>query len=112
MLAYDSANQMIVAVIRAGQVEDKGEPVAGHLETWAFDAGKNTWKQMKPKREPDGHGQAVDCQGKYSVLVGDGYPFARTGSQVHGTDRLAGFCIGYGPPDSALSEYQIPGSDE
>lgn len=56
VLAYDSANQMIVAVIRAGQVEEKGEPVAGHLETRAFDAGKNTWKQMKPKREPDGHG--------------------------------------------------------
>jgi hypothetical protein len=56
VLAYDSANQIIVAVVRAGEVEDKQEAVAGRLETWAFDAGNNTWKQMKPKREPDGHG--------------------------------------------------------
>src|SRR5262249_45126397 len=42
--------------LRTGQAEDKKETVAGRLETWAFDAGKNTWTQMKPKREPDGHG--------------------------------------------------------
>src|SRR5262249_11292652 len=35
--------------------EEKGELVAGRLETWAYDAGKNTWKPMKPRREPDGH---------------------------------------------------------
>ena len=56
VLAYDSANRMIVAVIRTGQTEDKGETIGGHLETWAFDAGKNTWTRMNPKREPDGHG--------------------------------------------------------
>lgn len=56
VLAYDSANQVIVAVVRTGQIEEKGEPIAGHLETWTFDAGKNTWTQMKPNREPDGNG--------------------------------------------------------
>ena len=24
-----------------------------HLETWSFDAGKNTWARLKVKREPD-----------------------------------------------------------
>ena len=56
VLDYDSANRMIVAVVRTGQTEEKGEAVGGRLETWAFDAGKNTWTQMNPKREPDGHG--------------------------------------------------------
>src|SRR5207253_4679104 len=27
-----------------------------HLETWAFDAGANTWTRMHPAREPDGWG--------------------------------------------------------
>ena len=56
VLAYDSANRTIVAVIRTGQTDDNGETVVGHLETWAFDAGKNMWTRMNPKREPDGHG--------------------------------------------------------
>src|SRR5262249_7234157 len=56
VLAYDSVNQMIVAVIRANDATDGKEVAKGHLETWAYDAGKNTWTSMKPKREPDGWG--------------------------------------------------------
>jgi hypothetical protein len=28
----------------------------GHLETWVYDAGANTWTRTKPPREPDGQG--------------------------------------------------------
>ena len=43
----DSANRVIVAVVRVAPAEEG----PGRLETWAFDAGKNTWTPMKPKRE-------------------------------------------------------------
>src|SRR5262249_51642254 len=35
---------------------DGQDVVKGHLETWAYDAGKNEWRAMKPPREPDGWG--------------------------------------------------------
>lgn len=56
VLAYDSVNKVIVAVIRANDATDGKEVAKGHLETWAFDAGKNSWTRMNPKREPDGWG--------------------------------------------------------
>ncbi|MBY0526867.1 MAG: fibronectin type III domain-containing protein [Gemmataceae bacterium] len=56
VLAYDSANQVIVASVRAIDKMDGKEVVDGHYETWAYDAGKNTWTPMKPDREPDGWG--------------------------------------------------------
>ncbi|MEX0701528.1 MAG: ThuA domain-containing protein [Planctomycetales bacterium] len=51
VLAYDSANQAIVAVVR---VPGRGNGLIGHLETWAFDAGRNKWTAMKPATEPQG----------------------------------------------------------
>ncbi len=56
VLAYDSNGQVVVAVVRAIDKADKDEIVQGHLETWTYDAGKNTWTRMKPMREPDGKG--------------------------------------------------------
>jgi len=54
VLAYDSANKVVLAAVRAGAVRDKKELVKGRLETWAYDATKNAWTRMQPTREPDG----------------------------------------------------------
>lgn len=56
VLAYDSVNRVVVAVVRANDAADGKEVAKGHLETWAYDAGKNTWTALKPQREPDGWG--------------------------------------------------------
>src|SRR5262245_23915633 len=56
VLAYDPNNRVVIAVVRAIDKADKDEVVQGHLETWAYDAGANTWTRMKPPREPDGQG--------------------------------------------------------
>lgn len=52
VLAYDSANKIVLAVVRAGRAEEEGP--LGWLETWAYDAGKNEWRAMKPATEPQG----------------------------------------------------------
>jgi hypothetical protein len=54
VLAYDAANKVVIAVVRAIDQSDGKEITKGHLETWSFDAGKNEWQPMKPAREPDG----------------------------------------------------------
>jgi hypothetical protein len=56
VLAYDPMHQVVISVVRAVDKSNGQEVTAGHLETWAFDAGKNTWTRMKPAREPDGWG--------------------------------------------------------
>jgi hypothetical protein len=56
VLAYDSANRVVIALVRAGDAFDGNEVARGHLETWAYDAAKNTWTQQKPARVPDGWG--------------------------------------------------------
>jgi hypothetical protein len=56
VLAYDAAHQVVVAVVRVVDRQSGNEIVGGHLETWAYDAGKNTWKRRNPPREPDGWG--------------------------------------------------------
>jgi hypothetical protein len=56
VLAYDPAGKVIIAVVRAIDAQKDKEVAQGHLETWAYDAGKNEWKAMKPAREPDGWG--------------------------------------------------------
>jgi hypothetical protein len=54
VLAYDSANRVVVAVVLI--TEGKGDEAKHRLETWAFDAGRNTWTKMAPPREPDPSG--------------------------------------------------------
>jgi hypothetical protein len=56
VLAYDAAAQKVIAVVRVADTSKGDEVMSGHLETWAYDAGKNTWEQMKPAQEPDGWG--------------------------------------------------------
>jgi hypothetical protein len=54
VLAYDSLNRVIVAVIKV--TEGKGDDARHRLETWAFDVGRKTWTRMDPPREPDASG--------------------------------------------------------
>ncbi len=54
VLAYDRAGKVVIALVRVIDKTAGKEVTAGHLETWAYDAGKNEWKHMNPDREPDG----------------------------------------------------------
>jgi hypothetical protein len=54
VLAYDAASRAVVAVVRVVDDERQGEAEQGHLETWTYDAGLNTWTRKHPAREPDG----------------------------------------------------------
>lgn len=56
VLAYDSVNRVVVAVVRVADAMEGNEVVRAHVETWAYDAGKNTWTKMSPAREPDATG--------------------------------------------------------
>jgi len=56
VLAYDSVNKRVIAVVKVIDDEKDKEATKAHLETWAFDTGKNDWTRMKPAREPDGSG--------------------------------------------------------
>lgn len=54
VLTYDAANRVVVALIRAADATDGKEIAKGHVETWAYDVGKNAWTRCNPTREPDG----------------------------------------------------------
>lgn len=54
VLAYDSVNQLVLAVVRVA--ESKEDNAKAHLETWAFNAGENRWSKLNPPREPDSSG--------------------------------------------------------
>jgi hypothetical protein len=54
VLAYDSINHVIIAVVKV--TEGEGEEAKHRLETWSFDAGTNKWTKMNPPREPDPSG--------------------------------------------------------
>lgn len=54
VLAYDPASRRVVAAVRAIDATKGTEPTGGHVETWAFDAGRLTWAKLAPAREPDG----------------------------------------------------------
>ena len=54
MLAYDVNGQVVIALVRVADKMDKDEILMGHLETWAFDAGKNTWTKLDPPKTPGG----------------------------------------------------------
>lgn len=56
VLAYDSANQVVIAVLQVVDKSDGKEVAKAHHETWAYDAGRNAWTKMNPAREPDGWG--------------------------------------------------------
>jgi hypothetical protein len=54
VLAYDANTKRVIAVVRAIDRGEKTEVLAGHAETWAFDAATTKWTRLKPRREPDG----------------------------------------------------------
>jgi len=54
VLAYDTANGIIVAVIKV--TEGKEEKAKHRLETWAYELAKNTWTKLNPPQEPDPSG--------------------------------------------------------
>jgi hypothetical protein len=54
VLAYDSVNQVVLAVVKI--TEGKDDNARHRLETWALDVGRNTWTKMDPPREPDASG--------------------------------------------------------
>jgi len=54
VLAYDPANQLVLAIVRVA--EGKEDNAKAHLETWTFDTGANKWTKLNPPREPDPSG--------------------------------------------------------
>ena len=51
VLAYDSTNGVVVAMVK--QSEGEWETAKHTLSTWAYDFGKNSWREMAPATEPD-----------------------------------------------------------
>lgn len=54
VLAYDSVNKVVVAVVKISQGKD--EKAKHRLQTWAYDTGKNRWRRMNPPQKPDSTG--------------------------------------------------------
>lgn len=54
VLTYDTLNKVIIALVRTTVKE--GNTARHSVETWGFDAGRNTWTKMNPPREPDPEG--------------------------------------------------------
>jgi hypothetical protein len=54
VLAYDSRSQSVVAVVKI--TEGEGDRAKHRLETWTFDAGRNSWMKADPPREPNPSG--------------------------------------------------------
>ena len=54
VLTYDPINQVTLAIVKATSGE--GDNARHQVQTWAYDAGANSWAQRKPQREPDAAG--------------------------------------------------------
>jgi hypothetical protein len=50
VLAYDSLNRVVIAVVKITQGKD--ERARHRLETWSFDAGRHRWTRMNPPSDP------------------------------------------------------------
>jgi hypothetical protein len=88
VLAYDAAGKVVIALVRVADQLDGKEVLKGHLETWAYDAGKNTWRPMKPAREPDGWGnrrRILTAIPDQNVLLLEAY--VNPAERVPGVDR-------------------------
>jgi hypothetical protein len=54
VLTYDPIHRVVLAIVK---VTTGGEEDAKHeLQTWAYDAGENTWTRMNPAAEPEPSG--------------------------------------------------------
>jgi hypothetical protein len=88
VLAYDPNAKTVVALVRAIDKTDGKEIAGGHLETWAFDAGKFTWARLSPIREPDGWGnrrRIMVAAPELNALVCEVY--VTSSEKVKGVDR-------------------------
>ena len=61
VLAYDSINHVVLAVVKsaedvAQQEKDPQDPFDFRLETWCYDAKVNQWKQLQTPQQPDPSG--------------------------------------------------------
>jgi hypothetical protein len=54
VLAYDANSQKVIAVVRVADKLKGSEVERGHLETWFFDAGKNSWTKLDAPKMPGG----------------------------------------------------------
>src|SRR5207248_5063655 len=54
VLAYDAAGKVVIALVRAVDASNGPEVTRGHLETWAYDDGRDEWPRLRPARQPDG----------------------------------------------------------
>jgi hypothetical protein len=54
VLAYDSLNRVVVALVKISEGEE--EKAKHRIETWTFDTAANKWTRMNPPREPDASG--------------------------------------------------------
>lgn len=54
VLTYDPIHRVVLALVKitTGQDDDARHEV----QTWAYDAGSNVWRRMRPAREPDAAG--------------------------------------------------------
>ncbi|MGE3807978.1 MAG: hypothetical protein AB7K24_25230, partial [Gemmataceae bacterium] len=88
VLAYDSLNKVVVAVVRAADQFDGKQVVKSHLETWAYDAGKNTWQHLAVKRQPDcagGRSRVMTFVPDQNFFLIDGY--VKPMERVPGVER-------------------------
>jgi hypothetical protein len=85
VLAYDAGGKVVIALVRVVDASNGPEVVRGHMETWAYDAGRNEWRRLKPAREPDGWGnrsRALVALPDQNLILAE--------VRVNTTDRAAG----------------------
>lgn len=56
VLTYDSANEVVLALVKIHQGDDEDDAGKHEIQTWAYDAGANRWTRMNPNTEPDAGG--------------------------------------------------------
>jgi hypothetical protein len=54
VLTYDPANKVVLALVKVTTGE--GEQARHDVQTWAYDAGANSWTRLNPSTEPDAAG--------------------------------------------------------
>lgn len=79
VLAYDDANQVIVALVlpaggrAAAEGEDDSPRRRGAFETWVYDGAVNDWKKMDPPENPPASGNRarvmVSLTGRNAILL-------------------------------------------
>ncbi len=61
VLAYDSVNHIVLAVVKSAedvlqQEKDPQDPFEFGLQTWSYDAGLNQWEHLQTRQQPDPSG--------------------------------------------------------